>query len=277
MRNYYFMLAAVGGFLGLAGVSPLDLSARHGPDAPSRVATDAVLPFSTRLATPWIADAGLVSSRIEQAVARLDPHITLRSHPEALRYAVRAYHNFRAAHPEEVRKPYLYFVDYGLDSATPRGYVLNMVDLSVVDGPFMVAHGRGSVQTGENLPTRFLNVQDSNATSLGLYLAEEMYRFQGKSGGRVYTSPGLRLRGVSGRFNDAARERGIVVHGAPYVTSAVAGRSEGCPAVEPGLAEELIPRIADGGLVFHFSPLDRRWLREDPWSGVVTPSLAGLY
>ncbi len=214
---------------------------------------------------------------MDEVIARLDPQIVFKSHPQSIDYAVRAYYNFKAANPDLVRKPYLYFVDYGLDSRTPRGYVIDMEALRVIEGPFMVAHGRGSDADDSGLPVRFLNEQDSNATSLGLYLAEEMYRFSGKSGGRVYRSAGLRLRGVSGRFNDAARERGIVVHGAPYVTEDRAGRSEGCPAVDPEIAEDLIPRIADGGLVFHFSPLDARWLREDPWAGVITPTLAGIF
>ncbi len=212
-----------------------------------------------------------------EVIERLDPQVPYRSHPQSLDYAVRAYVNFQAANPHLVKKPYLYFVDYGLDSRTPRGYVIDMNALRVIHGPFMVAHGRGSESDDSGLPTRFLNVQDSNATSLGLYLAEETYGFSGRSGGRYYRSPGLRLRGVSGRFNDAARARGIVVHGAPYVSDDRAGRSEGCPAVEPALAADLIPRIADGGLVFHFSPLDTRWLREDPWAGVITPTLAGIF
>ena len=48
------------------------------------------------------------------------------------------------AHPDDVKKPYLYFVDYGLPSNTPRGYLFDMDSLRVVDGPFTVAHGRGS-------------------------------------------------------------------------------------------------------------------------------------
>ena len=80
---------------------------------------------------------------------------------------------------------------------------------------------------------------------------------------------------MSGRFNDAARERGIVVHGAPYVTDERAGRSEGCPAMEPERAERLIPLIAEGGMVFHFSPYDPQWLAEDPWVGINRTRLAG--
>jgi len=205
-----------------------------------------------------------VLRRVETSLAHLDAQVHTRSHPEALRHAFRAYFNYTAAHPERVKKPYLYFVDFGLDSRTARGYVFDMRSLAIVEGPFMVAHGRGSVQDSA-IPTRFSNVNGSNATSLGLYLAQETYAFRGRSSGRSYTSVGLRLQGVSGRFNNAARTRGIVVHGAPYVSDTVAGRSEGCPAMTEALARELLPRLANGGMVFHYSPLDSTWLREDPW------------
>ena len=46
---------------------------------------------------------------------------------------------------------------------------------------------------------------------LGLFVAEETYRFSGKSGGRSYRSVGLRMDGVSGGFNSAARRRGVAV------------------------------------------------------------------
>jgi hypothetical protein len=238
---------------------------------------DAVAAAPVRGSGPLGVAAPGTGSKLDQALSQLGRYIARQSHPEALRYAFRAYYNYRAAHPEDVRKPYLYFVDFGLDSRTPRGYVFDMDALALIAGPFNVAHGRGSELGDSLLPTRFLNAQGSNATSLGLYVAQETYGFSGRAGGGSYRSIGLRLRGVSGRFNNAARERGIVVHGAPYVTPSLAGRSEGCPAMEPHLAERLIPRLANGGLVFHFSPLDTRWLREDPWAGSITPSLAGIW
>lgn len=214
-------------------------------------------------------ESGLEKARVQSALDALAGRVQKQSDPNALRLAFQAYFNYQAAHPEKVRKPYLYFVDYGLDSRTPRGYVFDMKMLKVVDGPFTVAHGRGSASPSSGRPTRFSNRQGSNATSLGLYLAQEVYSFRGKSGGRAYSSPGLRLTGVSGKYNSAARARGVVVHGAPYVTAGRAGRSEGCPAMEMARARKLIPRIANGGMVFLFSPLDRRWMTEDPWAGRV--------
>jgi hypothetical protein len=186
------------------------------------------------------------------------------SHPKALEDAFRSYFAYKTAHPDEVRKPYLYFVDYGLPSTTPRGYVFDMSSHKVVDGPFMVAHGRGSSTTQYGLPTRFSNASGSAATSLGLYVAQATYAFTGHTSGQSYGAIGLRLMGVSRGFNDNALSRGVVAHGAPYVTSSRAGRSEGCPAMEPGRAQRLLPKLADGGMVFLFAP-DANWMARDPW------------
>lgn len=201
----------------------------------------------------------------DRAVAALAGLVEPLSHAEALGVAADAYFAYREAHPDDVRKPFLYFVDLGLDNRTPRGWVFDMDRLTVVEGPFTVAHGRGSATVRDGIPTRFSNVSGSKASSVGLYLAEETYTFRGSAGGRSYRSVGLRLRGESGAFNSAAIDRGIVVHGAPYVTPTSAGRSEGCPAMELDRAERLLPTLANGGVVFLYSPLAEDWLSEGPW------------
>jgi hypothetical protein len=139
-----------------------------------------------------------------------------------------------------------------------------MRSLKILDGPFTVAHGRGSSTSKYGVPTRFSNDIGSEASSLGLYLTENAYRFFGRSAGRVYHSVGLRLVGVSGDFNDNAFARRVVAHGAPYVTAIKAGRSEGCPAMELSRARRLLPKLAEGGMVFLFAP-DSDWLAADPW------------
>jgi len=186
------------------------------------------------------------------------------SSTEALADGVRSYFAFKTTHPNEVRNPYLYFVDYGLPSTSPRGYVFDMSALKLLAGPFTVAHGRGSSAGREGVPTRFSNSSGSAATSLGLYLTESTYPFVGNSGGRSYHSIGLRLIGVSDGFNDNAFARRVVAHGAPYVTPVKAGRSEGCPAMEQSRAKQLLPKIANGGMVFLYAP-DSNWLSSDPW------------
>jgi hypothetical protein len=268
-----FLLAiAASLFLAFASLTPDDLLATRSAGTAEYVPLDEAGPVDG----PEESLDRSESDAVETALNRIGSRVVAQSHQDALRSAFRAYYNYRAANPEQVRKPYLYFVDFGFDSDTPRGYVFDMDALSIVEGPFPVAHGRGSVQAGSKLPTRFLNTKGSNASSLGLYVAQETYAFSGKSGGRAYRSVGLRLNGVSGKYNSAARERGIVVHGAPYVTANGAGRSEGCPAMEMDLAQDLIPRIANGGMVFLFSPNDPTWLKYDPWAGGPAPTVARL-
>jgi hypothetical protein len=219
---------------------------------------------AVEIAAPVVAVAAMTVST-DAALAALSRHVTRMSNPEALRTAFQAYFNYREAQPEQVRKPYLYFVDLGLNNLTPRGYVFDMEKLALVEGPFTVAHGRGSARARNGVPTMFTNRAGSNSSTLGLYLAQETYEFSGKVAGHVYRSVGLRMSGESGEFNDAARARGIVAHGAPYVTATGSGRSEGCPAMELQRANRLLPLLANGGVVFIFSPNDQRWLREDPW------------
>jgi hypothetical protein len=186
------------------------------------------------------------------------------SHPLALEEAFHGYFAYKAAHPADVKKPYLYFVDYGLPATKPRGYVFDMVARTIVDGPFMVAAGRGSAPDKNGVSTNFSNRTGSAATSLGLYLADNIYDFTGHTAGRAYEAVGLRLKGLSTGFNDNAYARGVVAHGAPYVTSTKAGRSEGCPAMEPARAQRLLPKLANGGLVFLFAPRED-WMAKDPW------------
>src|SRR6185295_15632490 len=114
------------------------------------------------------------------------------SHPRALETAFNAYYAYKAQHPNEVTKPYLYFVDFGQPANAQRGYVFDMSMLKIVEGPFTVAQGSGS---GSGVPTRFSNVAKSKATSLGLYVTGSTYAFSGHSGGRPYNSVGLRLNG----------------------------------------------------------------------------------
>ena len=226
-------------------------------------------------ATPAPATSGGVTAGIagvtKAALQAVAGAVRPLSRPQALEDAFHSYFAYKAAHADEVKKPYLYFVDYGLPSTMPRGYLFDMDSLKVVDGPFTVAHGRGSATSQYGLPTRFSNASGSAATSLGLYVAKALYDFRGHTAGQTYSSIGLRLKGVSSGFNDNALARGVVAHGAPYVTRTKAGRSEGCPAMETARAQRLLPKLADGGMVFLFAP-DERWLARDPWLASNTQS-----
>ncbi|MDQ6689329.1 MAG: murein L,D-transpeptidase catalytic domain family protein [Gemmatimonadota bacterium] len=259
---------------GLIGAFALILAGARlipGTDShPPRLLGVATLMAGTRSGIPVNeTPVSALLARSSAAVRALAAAVRPLSHPKALETAFRSYFAYLAAHPGEVKKPVLYFVDYGLPSTEPRGYVFDMQALKILEGPFAVAHGRGSSRTQYGVPTRFSNAPGSAATSLGLYLAENTYDFHGHTGGRSYSSIGLRLRGVSESFNDNALARGVVAHGAPYVTADRAGRSEGCPAMEQDRAQRVLPELADGGMVFLFAP-DQRWMAYDPWVGAST-------
>lgn len=144
-------------------------------------------------------------------------------------------------------------IDYSLPSTEPRLWVLDLASLRVLFSEF-VAHGRNS---GENLTTRFSNRLGSLQTSLGLFVTEDTY--VGRNG---YS---LRLKGLEEGINHRARERAIVMHGAPYVNPELArrlgrlGRSWGCPVVREGIAKTMIDTIKGGSAVFAYYP-DQAWL-----------------
>jgi hypothetical protein len=147
----------------------------------------------------------------------------------------------------------LTIIDYSKPSTEPRMWVLDLDNRALLYEE-LVAHGQGS---GGNLPNKFSNTPDSHQTSLGLFVTETTY--VGRNG---YS---LRLNGLEPGFNDRARERAIVMHGAPYVNPKISkelgrlGRSHGCPAVREPVARELIDRVKGGNLVFAFYP-DAKWL-----------------
>jgi hypothetical protein len=125
----------------------------------------------------------------------------------------------------------------------------------------LVAHGQGS---GANMTTQFSNMPDTHATSLGLFVTDTTY--VGKNG---YS---LRLDGLDRGVNDRARDRAIVMHGAPYVSQEFVkangrlGRSWGCPAVSAVVAKKMIDRVKGGGLVFAYYP-DREWIKTSKYLG----------
>lgn len=135
-------------------------------------------------------------------------------------------------------------IDYSRPSTEPRLWVLDLVSRAVLQRE-LVAHGKGS---GENFATSFSNDEGSHKSSLGLFVTGATY-----TGQNGYS---LRLRGLDPGVNDRAYARDIVMHGAAYVSDAIArtlgrlGRSWGCPAVRPAIAQTLIDEIKGGTVLF---------------------------
>lgn len=148
-------------------------------------------------------------------------------------------------------------IDYSLPSTKPRLWVFDLQRNRLLYEE-LVAHGRN---TGENLATRFSNVEGSYMSSLGAFQTQEAY--VGLNG---YS---LRLRGLEPGVNDQARNRAIVIHGAPYVSKQLIasqgrlGRSLGCPALRPAVARQVIDTIREGAFLFAYYP-DREWLGSSP-------------
>ena len=151
-------------------------------------------------------------------------------------------------------------IDYSRPSSEKRLWVydLNTYELLYEE---LVAHGQG---TGAHVATKFSNLADSHQTSLGLFVTDETY--VGRNG---YS---LRLDGLDKGFNDRARDRAIVMHGASYVSPEFVkangrlGRSHGCPAVSDVVARKLIDRVKGGGLVFAYYP-DADFLKTSKYLG----------
>ena len=157
----------------------------------------------------------------------------------------------------------LTIIDYSKPSTAKRLWVFDLRTRELLYQEF-VAHGQGS---GDNFARLFSNEPETHRSSLGLFVTLDTYT--GKNG---YS---LRLNGLDTGFNDRARERAIVMHGAPYVSAELArtqgrlGRSWGCPALSDDIARTVIDRIKDGGLVFAYYP-NQAWLRASKYLGGCT-------
>lgn len=151
-------------------------------------------------------------------------------------------------------------IDYSRPSTERRMWVFDLAREALLYSEH-VAHGRN---TGENLATRFSNVEGSLQSSLGLFRTAETYI--GENG---YS---MRMDGLEPGVNDLARPRAIVMHGAWYVDPLQAlrqgrlGRSLGCPALRPQVARDVIDALKQGHLLFAYYP-DRRWLASSRYLG----------
>lgn len=152
---------------------------------------------------------------------------------------------------------HLAVIDYSRPSTQPRLWVFDVARGRLLFQE-LVAHGRN---TGERVAEHFSNLEGSKMSSLGLFQAADTYY-----GSNGYS---LRLHGLDPGFNDNALARAIVMHGASYVSEAIAerigriGRSWGCPAVRPEIARTVIDTLKGGALIFAYYP-DRKWLAESP-------------
>jgi len=135
--------------------------------------------------------------------------------------------------------------DFAAPSRAQRFYLVDLAGGRATS--HLVSHGRGSDPAHSGWVERFSNDHGSNASSAGGYLTSAYY--SGKHG------RSQRLIGLEPQ-NSNAESRAIVIHGAWYVSPAMArqhgkiGRSEGCFAFGDASLEEVLARLGPGRLLY---------------------------
>jgi hypothetical protein len=144
-------------------------------------------------------------------------------------------------------------IDYTKSSKEKRLFVIDLFSKRLIFNE-LVAHG---MNTGVNYAKTFSNNRHSNQSSLGFFVTGEPY--EGKNG---YS---LKLYGLEKDFNDLAFDRGVVMHGANYVSDQFIkqngrlGRSFGCTAVSKEVNPLIIQTIKGGTCMFIYYP-DKKYL-----------------
>lgn len=147
-----------------------------------------------------------------------------------------------------IKKDILTLIDFSLPSSMKRLWVIDLATKTILFQS-LVAHGRN---TGEEFANSFSNAAQSLKSSLGFYSTGEVYA--GKHG------LSLRLDGLEKGINDNARNRGVVMHAADYVSNSFVknnhrlGRSQGCPALPVALSKDIISTIKDKSCLFIYHP-----------------------
>ncbi len=142
------------------------------------------------------------------------------------------------------KKDVITIVDFDQSSLNKRFFVVDLKGKKLLFKS-IVAHGKNS---GFDIPNKFSNTHQSLQSSLGFYKTAETY-----FGHFGYA---LRLDGIEKEFNSNARGRGIVMHGAKYVTEAIGkaqgrmGRSYGCPALPYTIHKQVIDAIKGGSMLY---------------------------
>lgn len=143
-------------------------------------------------------------------------------------------------------KDEIYLVDFKKHSSLPRLFRLDMTTGEVT--AYRTAHGKGSDPEHCGFASRFSNVPESNASSVGAYVTA------GMSAGPKH-GPNVLLEGLE-VSNNQARERAIIVHAADYcepeylAAQGKLGRSYGCFSVCQADLDVLRPAMDSGRLLF---------------------------
>lgn len=141
----------------------------------------------------------------------------------------------------------LALIDFTLSSNKKRLWVIDLNQHKILYHE-LVAHGKNS---GEEFASKFSNLEESFQSSLGFYFCGDTYD--------GLNQLSIKLYGLENRFNGKAFDRGIVIHGANYVSEKFIlenerlGRSLGCPAVRQDIISPLSNTIKNGCLLYIYS------------------------
>jgi hypothetical protein len=164
---------------------------------------------------------------------------------DVFRYALIGYYNLKGKGSIK-KRGIISIIDYRKPSNNERFFVIDIIRKKLLYHT-LVAHGRHS---GDIYARYFSNEPGSLQSSLGFFVTGDTY--DGEHGYSLY------LYGMERGFNDKARARRIIVHGAYYVRKSFIkqngrlGRSQGCPALPAGPHIDIIDTILGGTCLFQF-------------------------
>lgn len=229
-------------------VTSIIIGIMHLPFALAKSATGSKLIFEpfANPTTKTITDTNHVLPSLKSVYDSLQLNLTGLSH-QAFDYAKRGLDKL-IADGKLFNGSIISIIDFSEPSNKKRLFVLDLTNYKIIFNT-LVAHGKN---TGREWATSFSNYNASFKSSPGFYITKETY--EGKNG---YS---LKLEGQEKGINDLANERGIVMHGAEYVSDAFvhargfAGRSLGCPAVPMASNRSIINTIKNGTCLFIYHP-----------------------
>ncbi len=198
---------------------------------------------STEVASVTISS---LDSKVETIYNNLNSNQFDLPNLESFKEALKGYYSLKER--GLIQKDILTLVDFSLSSNVKRLWVIDLSTNTILYNS-LVAHGRN---TGEEYANSFSNANSSYKSSLGFYSTGEVYN--GKHG------MSLKLDGLEKGVNDNARERGVVMHSANYVSNSFIkcnkrlGRSQGCPAIPVELLKGIVNTIKNKSCLFIYHP-----------------------
>ncbi|AFM03122.1 Ykud domain-containing protein [Bernardetia litoralis DSM 6794] len=203
---------------------------------------------------------------IENISVTFENHIKTMYQKLKLKKAELEYTPFRTAYigylnleaKDKLKKEILTILDFTKSSLFERMWIIDIKNRKLIRRE-LVAHGKNS---GHDMVTSFSNKLHSNQSSMGFYVTDAPYI--GSNG------ISLLINGMDKGYNDQARNRSVVMHGADYVNPKTMnrngrlGRSFGCPAVEKAKAKEIINYVKNGSCLFIYFK-DTNYLASSKW------------